>query len=114
VDWTRQCAAVIPCFNEAPFIASIVAKVRSHLPSIIVVDDGSTDGTALKAKAAGAEVIRLACNAGKGAALQKGWRHAREQGFSWVLMMDGDGQHAAEDIPTAWETPPPCPGCAGR
>jgi glycosyltransferase involved in cell wall biosynthesis len=90
---------VIPCFNEAPFIGAIVAAVRAHLPNIIVVDDGSTDGTALPAKAAGAEVIRLGCNGGKGAALQAGWRRACQQGFSWVLTMDGDGQHAPEDIP---------------
>jgi glycosyltransferase involved in cell wall biosynthesis len=99
VDWTRQCVVVIPCFNEAPFIAAIVTEVRRHLPNILVVDDGSTDGTALKARAAGAEVIRLAANSGKGAALRAGWRHAAQQGFAWVLMMDGDGQHAPDDIP---------------
>ena len=99
VDWTRQCVAVIPCFNEAPFLAAVIAEVRDHLPNIIVVDDGSTDGTALRAKAAGAEVIRLGCNAGKGAALRAGWRHAWQQRFTWVLMMDGDGQHAPDDIP---------------
>lgn len=99
VNWTHQCVAVIPCFNEAPFIASIIAEVRGHLQNIIVVDDGSTDGTDLKARAAGAEVIRLGRNGGKGAALRAGWRHACQQGFSWVLTMDGDGQHAPEDIP---------------
>jgi glycosyltransferase involved in cell wall biosynthesis len=99
VNWTRQCVAVIPCFNEAPWVAAIVAEVRRRLPNIIVVDDGSTDGTALQAEAAGAEVIRLGCNAGKGAALRAGWRRACQQGFTWVLTMDGDGQHAPEDIP---------------
>jgi glycosyltransferase involved in cell wall biosynthesis len=99
VDWTRQCVAVIPCFNEAPFVAAIVTEVRGHLPNVIVVDDGSTDGTALRARAAGAEVIHLPSNSGKGAALRAGWRHASQKGFAWVLMMDGDGQHAPEDIP---------------
>jgi len=99
VDWTRQCVAVIPCFNEAPLIAALTADVGRHLPHIIVVDDGSTDGTARQAQAAGAEVIRLGRNSGKGAALQAGWRHARQQGFTWVLTMDGDGQHSPDDIP---------------
>lgn len=99
VNWTRQCVAVIPCFNEAPFIEPIIAEVRGHLPHIIVLDDGSTDGTARKAKAAGAEVIRLGRNGGKGAALRAGWRHAHQLGFTWALTMDGDGQHAPEDIP---------------
>jgi len=99
IDWQRQCAAVIPCFNEAPEIGKVVAQVRRHLPNVIVVDDGSTDNTAENARRAGAEIIRLAKNSGKGAALKSGWRHARELGFSWVLLLDGDGQHDAEDIP---------------
>jgi glycosyltransferase involved in cell wall biosynthesis len=99
VDWTHQCVAVIPCYNEAPFVGGVVAEVRTHLPNVIVVDDGSADVTALEAEDAGAEVIRLRCNGGKGAALKAGWRRAHQRGFKWVLMMDGDGQHAADDIP---------------
>jgi glycosyltransferase involved in cell wall biosynthesis len=99
VDWNQQCVAVIPCFNEARWIAALAAAVRRHLPNILVVDDGSTDGTARQAEAAGAEVIRLGRNCGKGAALRAGWRHARQLGFSWALTMDGDGQHAPDDIP---------------
>lgn len=99
VNWTLQCAAVIPCFNEARNVETVVARVRLHLPSVIVVDDGSTDDTAQQAKVAGAEVIRLDRNTGKGAALRAGWQRARQRGFSWVLTMDGDGQHAPEDIP---------------
>jgi glycosyltransferase involved in cell wall biosynthesis len=99
VDWTHHCVAVIPCFNEAPHIETIIARVRGHLPNIIVVDDGSTDGTGRRAKAAGAEVIRQNRNRGKGCALREGWRRARQMGFTWALTMDGDGQHAADDIP---------------
>jgi len=98
-NWPCQCAAVIPCFNEAERIGSVIAGAQKHLAKIIVVDDGSADATADQAVLAGAEVIRLAVNSGKGAALQAGWRRARELGFAWVLMLDGDGQHATEDIP---------------
>jgi glycosyltransferase involved in cell wall biosynthesis len=69
------------------------------LPNVLVVDDGSTDRSALEAEAAGAEVMRLGRNAGKGAALRAGWGRALRDGFQWVLMMDGDGQHASDDIP---------------
>jgi glycosyltransferase involved in cell wall biosynthesis len=99
VNWATQCAAVIPCYNEAPFIGTLIAGIRAHLPQVIVVDDGSTDGTTLEAIAAGAEVIRLGPNGGKGTALRAGWQHAYQRGFSWALSMDGDGQHAPEDIP---------------
>ena len=99
MDWKRQCSAVIPCFNEAGHIAAIVAGVQRHLPNVVVVDDGSTDGTADKAKAAGAEVVRFTKNSGKGSALRAGWQRAAECGFHWVLMLDGDGQHAPDDIP---------------
>lgn len=99
INWPGQCAAVIPCFNEAGCIGEVVSQVRSFLPRVIVVDDGSTDSTAVIARHAGADVIRFAKNHGKGAALQAGWRRAHAEGFSWVLLLDGDGQHAAGDIP---------------
>ncbi|HEX3798773.1 MAG TPA: glycosyltransferase family 2 protein [Verrucomicrobiae bacterium] len=99
MDWVCQCAAVIPCFNEETQIARVVAAVRAHLPHVIVVDDGSTDATARAAAAAGARVVRHKENRGKGAALQTGWRTARECGLSWAIVVDGDGQHAAGDIP---------------
>jgi len=99
MDWKRQCAAVVPCFNEAGHIAAVVAGVQRHLPHVMVVDDGSTDATAEKAKTAGAEVVRFTKNSGKGSALRAGWQRAAECGFHWVLMLDGDGQHVPDDIP---------------
>lgn len=99
MDWSRQCAAVIPCFNEAACIAGVVQFVRRHLPTTIVVDDGSTDDTTSRAEAAGGEVLRHPANLGKGAALRTGFEHARVLGFAWALTLDGDGQHSPADIP---------------
>ena len=99
MDSAQHCAAVIPCLDEAATIATLVRGVRSYLPTVVVVDDGSTDDTAARAREAGAEVIRLATNRGKGAALRVGFQHLRDRGFAWALMLDGDGQHAPADIP---------------
>lgn len=99
MDWNQDCAALIPSFNEAATIGDVVRAVRGHLATVFVVDDGSTDATAAKAAAAGAEVVRHAANRGKGAALRVGFQHLRDRGFQWALLLDGDGQHAAEDIP---------------
>ncbi len=90
---------MIPCLNEEQSISAVVKGVRCHLPHVIVVDDGSRDQTAKRAAEAGAEVIRQESTQGKGAALCAGWRRAQEGGFSWALSLDGDGQHAPEDIP---------------
>jgi glycosyltransferase involved in cell wall biosynthesis len=85
--------------NEAANIQSLVVQVQKRLPSIIIIDDGSVDGTGKLAAAAGAEVLRHEQPCGKGAALNAGWQKARKLGFSWALAMDGDAQHAPEDIP---------------
>ena len=99
MDWPHQCAALIPCFNEAPNIGEVVRAARRVLPSVIVVDDGSTDKSGRIARRAGAEVVALAHNSGKGAALRAGWQSARARSFAWVMMLDGDGQHCPADIP---------------
>ena len=98
-NWKNECAALIPCFNEAAGIGEVVNSVREYLPMVMVVDDGSTDATVARAKAAGAEIVSLATNRGKGAALRVGFQHLRDRGLQWALTLDGDGQHAARDIP---------------
>jgi glycosyltransferase involved in cell wall biosynthesis len=103
IDWSRRCAAVISCFNEAERIGAVVTQIRRHLVHVLVVDDGSIDDTANVARKHGASVVRLSRNAGKGAALRRGWQWAREQGFASVLMLDGDGQHAPDDAPSFFE-----------
>jgi glycosyltransferase involved in cell wall biosynthesis len=90
--------AVIPAHDEAPRIAAVVRAAAAHLP-VLVVDDGSSDDTALVARAAGAEVAELRPNGGKGAALRAGFRRALEAGFDGVLTLDGDGQHDPAEIP---------------
>jgi glycosyltransferase involved in cell wall biosynthesis len=100
MDWARECAAVIPCLNEAAAIEAVVVEVRRYLPTAIVVDDGSCDATGELARQAGAEVRRHEQPRGKGAALQTGLRHALDRGFDWALMLDGDGQHSPDDIPS--------------
>ncbi len=89
---------VIPAFNEARTIAAVVAEARRH-GSVLVVDDGSTDGTAAAARAAGAEVLGLGRRRGKGAALRAGAAVARGRGVERVVTLDGDGQHDPRDIP---------------
>jgi glycosyltransferase involved in cell wall biosynthesis len=90
---------VIPCLNESASISTLVASVRQLLPLVLVVDDGSMDDTANLAKNAGAVVIKHEFNSGKGAALKTGLSHALKLGCQWAVTLDGDGQHAPEDLP---------------
>src|SRR5690349_1278807 len=103
VNWTNQCAAVIPCLNEARAIAEVVRSVRCIVPTVFVIDDGSRDNTGALAKMAGAEVLRHEIPRGKGMALQTGWEQARKRGFEWAMTMDGDGQHSANDVAQFFE-----------
>ena len=93
----RGCV-IIPAYREGGRIGSVVANVRKFMPDVIVVDDGSPDQTSAEAEQAGAMVMRHAVNQGKGAALDTGFKAARERGFDFVITLDGDGQHAASDL----------------
>jgi glycosyltransferase involved in cell wall biosynthesis len=100
---TRQPAeiiAAIPCFNEELFIGSVVLKTRDYVDSVVVIDDGSTDKTALVAEKAGATVIRHGCNKGKCAAVSSAFEYAKKAGCKALVLLDGDGQHDPVYIPT--------------
>jgi glycosyltransferase involved in cell wall biosynthesis len=92
-------AAVVPCYNEAGSISAVVRGIGKYVPTIVVVDDGSSDATGVRALEAGALVLRHERNRGKGAALNTGLKAAWKKGFRWAVLLDGDGQHAPEDIP---------------
>jgi glycosyltransferase involved in cell wall biosynthesis len=98
-NWSRDCAAVLPCYNEAQSLPDVLSRLRPRVPNIFVVDDGSSDTTASVAMRAGATVLRHETNCGKGKALRTGCAELRARGFTWALVLDGDGQHAPEDIP---------------
>ena len=91
--------AIVPAYNEAESIASVVEEIRAFDPDfeIVVVDDGSLDGTGETAERHGARVLRLPFNLGIGGAVQTGFRYAHENGFELVLRVDGDGQHDAAE-----------------
>lgn len=89
---------VIPAFNEAAKIGSVVEEVRARGYPVVVVDDGSRDGTAAAAGAAGATVLRHVINRGYGAALTTGSRWAVESGAAVIVHFDADGQHDPDDI----------------
>lgn len=100
----NEVCAVIPTYQNAKILLKVVADVHRVVDTVIVVDDGSNDGTAaLLDKATGNErpekVLTHPKNCGKGAALKTGLTYARQQGFRYAVTVDADGQHRANDIP---------------
>lgn len=96
--------AIIPAYQAAASIAEVVAGLRStwqtalgELPRVLVINDGSTDGTTRQAQQAGAEVIEHPSNRGKGAALRTGLWRARELNAAVAVTLDADGQHPASE-----------------
>jgi glycosyltransferase involved in cell wall biosynthesis len=87
--------AIVPAFNEEGNVGRVIDELRAFDPGleIVVISDGSIDGTAAVAADRGAHVIRLPFNLGIGGAVQTGFRYAWEEGYDLVVRVDGDGQH---------------------
>jgi glycosyltransferase involved in cell wall biosynthesis len=100
-----QTAAVIPAYQDEKHIGDIVRRTREWLEHVLVIDDGSTDQTAQRAREAGAEVIIHDHNRGKGEALKTGLAHlfaaagtGLDREITWMILLDSDGQHLPEEI----------------
>lgn len=104
IPWAERarrlgCAVVIPTYNNDRTLGGVIAGVRRYCADIFVVNDGSTDRTAeVLASTEGIRTIAYARNRGKGYALRRGLRAAREAGFRYALTIDSDGQHYPDDI----------------
>jgi glycosyltransferase involved in cell wall biosynthesis len=105
-----ELAALIPALDCEASIQAVVEGTRRHVSRVLVVDDGSSDRTADAAKAAGAEVLRLPRNRGKGFALRAGMKSLRQAGAGHVLTLDGDGQHLPGEIPALRDAAAAQPG----
>jgi glycosyltransferase involved in cell wall biosynthesis len=96
---------IIPAFNEEAYLGGVLQAVADSAPGLdtVVVDDGSRDATAETAAQWGAHVLRHPFNLGYGAALQTGYKYARQVGAKLLVQMDADGQHDARDVPALIE-----------
>ena len=92
-------AITIPAYQAAPSIGDVVRSSLAVLPQVLVIDDGSDDGTAEEARRAGAEVLSQPVNRGKGDALERAFAELFGRGHSAVITLDADGQHLPEEVP---------------
>jgi len=92
-------AALIPAYREEKHIFEVAKRALAQLDHVVILDDGSPDATAAKAREAGAEVIVHEVNRGKGAAIKTGLKALTDRGFQYIQILDGDGQHLPEEIP---------------
>jgi glycosyltransferase involved in cell wall biosynthesis len=97
----KRVLIIMPAWNESDAITDVLTEVRGELPGVdvLVVDDGSTDDTAAKARAAGALVARLPFNLGVGGAMRAGYRYAFDHDYDVAIQVDADGQHDPRYVP---------------
>jgi glycosyltransferase involved in cell wall biosynthesis len=98
-DASDGCIVAIPAYNEAGTIADVVSRAEPHADEVLVVDDGSDDDTAVRARGTGATVVEHRQNEGYGATLKRTFREAKRRGAATLVVVDGDGQHDPADIP---------------
>jgi glycosyltransferase involved in cell wall biosynthesis len=100
VNSERSYLAAVPAYNETRTVARVVRAIHEELPGfdVVVIDDGSTDDTAEQARSAGARVVRLPFNLGIGGAVQAGFRYALDEGYDYMVQIDGDGQHDPAEV----------------
>lgn len=97
---SERVLVLIPALNAAKHIGPVVRAALQETPDVVVIDDGSTDGTGAVAREAGAKtVLRHDVNRGKGGALKTGFAHALANGYDAVITLDADGQHLPHEIP---------------
>lgn len=94
----QKILVVVPTYNNAGTIATVIEQVRQYSDHVLVVNDGSTDATAEIINSLDVEHISYAHNRGKGYAIRSSFKYARENGYNYVLTIDSDGQHYASDI----------------
>ena len=94
----KRICVIIPIFNEEKAIGSLVKELKAMGLDVVAIDDGSTDNSPRLVENAGAYLLRNTNRSGKGYSLKRGFQYAIENNFDGVVCMDGDGQHAPEDI----------------
>ena len=101
MEFRKKILVIIPAYNEEGSVGKVVEEVRNHFPQgdILVVNDGSTDLTSVKARAKGALVLDLPFNLGIGGTMQGGYKYAYEKDYDIAIQVDGDGQHDSREIP---------------
>lgn len=102
----ERCLIVIPAYNEEDNVARVIREIRANdvYYDLVIVDDGSTDQTAKRARAAGEQVLSLPFNLGSAGAVQTGFKLAVVQEYDYVVHFDADGQHDPRDIRPIIET----------
>jgi glycosyltransferase involved in cell wall biosynthesis len=99
LDWPADLLVLIPVYNHGRTVGQVAAAAQALGAPVLVVDDGSSDGSGAAARAAGVEVIAHEHNRGKAAALWTGFRWAWQRGYRRVLTVDADGQHPVSELP---------------